>query len=263
MMGASAVANQGRSSQLPYVGGLVVILAAIVIASVTWEPGQRFTAWISYLALILIFIAIAGRGIAKRWSGLLIDKFNRMSLARFQLTLWTVLILGTILAIALGNVFAGVSQPLAIRVPEQIWLVLGISTTSLVGSPLLQAPKAEQAPNVYQLEMIANQVPTAPTLPDYNGLLIAKDAPQEASWTDLFTGDEIGNFSYLDLAKVQMFFFTLVLAAAYAVAIGHLLYGHGQITSLPDFDSSMTALLAISHAGYLTNKVIPHSVTPT
>lgn len=261
-MVAAAALVQGRRNQLPYVASLAAILVAIIIASVKWQPGERFTAWISYLALLLIFIAIAGRGITGVWSGLLIDKFNRMSLARFQLTLWTVLILGTILAIALGNILGGSEHPLNIKIPEQIWLVLGISTTSLVGSPLLQAPKAEQAPNISQLEMLANQVPNAPTLPDYNGLLIAKGTPRDASWTDLFTGDEIGNFSYLDLAKVQMFFFTLVLVAAYAVAIGHLLYGHSQLTSLPEFDSSMTALLAISHAGYLTSKAIPHSVSP-
>ena len=195
--------------------------------------------------------------------GLLIDNLNRISLSRFQLTVWTTLILGTLVASAIGNILAGAKSPLSIAVPQQIWLVLGISTTSLVGSPLLQAPKADRPPNGAQLELMASQIPNATVLPDYTGLLVSKSSPADASWADLFKGNEVGNFTYLDLAKVQMFFFTLVLVAAYGVAVAHMLLAGGTISSLPDFDPSMTALLAISHGGYLVNKAVPHSSAPS
>ena len=222
----------------PWVGGLAAILAAMVAATLIWEPHDRLTAWVAYLLLMLLFIAVAGQGITHRWDGLLIDRYNRMSLARLQLTLWTVLILATLLAIALASTLAGTANPLAIAIPEQIWVVMGISTTSLVSAPILQARKADAK------------------------LIAYKAGFEEASWQDLFRGDETGNFPYLDLAKIQMFFFTVVLVVVYGVGIAHLLAGSAAVTALPEMDSSMIALLGISHAGYLANKAVPRPAEP-
>jgi hypothetical protein len=57
-----------------------------------------------------------------------------------------------------------------------------------------------------------------------------------------------------------MFFFTLILLFAYSTALAALFKtGGGKITALPAMDTGMLALLAISHAGYLVNKALPHS----
>ena len=46
---------------------------------------------------------------------------------------------------ALSNIGRSSPTPLAITVPTQVWLLLGISTTSLVGSPLLKSNKMRQS----------------------------------------------------------------------------------------------------------------------
>jgi hypothetical protein len=83
--------------------------------------------------------------------------------------------------------------------------------------------------------------------------------PGDARLADLFQGDEIGNAAHLDLGKVQMLFFTLILVLAYGVALANLFTKATPIVMLPALDGGMVALLGISHAGYLLNKAVPHS----
>jgi hypothetical protein len=93
-----------------------------------------------------------------------------------------------------------------------------------------------------------------------NGTVVVKSDPKYARWSDLFRGEETGNADYLDMAKIQMFFFTIVLVFAYGVALfGSLVAGPLNLHEFPALDSSMVALLGISHAAYLTSKVTPHS----
>lgn len=59
-----------------------------------------------------------------------------------------------------------------------------------------------------------------------------------------------------------MFYFTRILVLAYAVSLGTLMLATTPtITALPALDDSAVALLGISHAGYLTNKAIPHTIS--
>jgi hypothetical protein len=94
------------------------------------------------------------------------------------------------------------------------------------------------------------------------GQLMINRRLEAAQWTDMFRGEEIGNAAHLDLGKIQLFYFTIVLVLAYAVALGTAFASSDvRIGQLPAMDSSMVALLGISHAGYLTHKAIPHSET--
>jgi hypothetical protein len=93
------------------------------------------------LALLGIFAAIAGQGITGLWRGLLIDERNKISLSRLQRTLWTIVVLSGFLTAALSNLEAGQPDPLAISAPSELWLLMGISTTSLVASPLIKSTK--------------------------------------------------------------------------------------------------------------------------
>ena len=57
-----------------------------------------------------------------------------------------------------------------------------------------------------------------------------------------------------------MFYFTLILVLAYAVALGTTFAGEAEkIAEFPALGPGMVALLGISHAGYLVHKAIPHS----
>ena len=217
---------------------IIMAIAVVGVAAPAWQMNELLT-WLIIVALFLAFLFVVGHGITGRLQGLLIDERNKMSLSRLQLVLWTLVILTGLLTVALSNIGRGSPTPLAIVIPTQVWLLMGISTTSLVGSPLLKSNK-----------MAAGKIKVREDLND-------------AEVADLFRGEENSNCNTLDLAKVQMFFFTLVLVLAYAVLLGSL-FAHttGPIAGLPDIDPSMTTLLGISHAGYLANKAVPHPGAP-
>ena len=84
--------------------------------------------------------------------------------------------------------------------------------------------------------------------------------------SDLFQGDEIGDYYLVDLSKVQMFFFTVAIVVSYAAALAGILNDQAALMNplgvdFPSFSSSLNALLAISHAGYLTVKSVDHTKT--
>lgn len=193
-----------------------------------------------------------------------IDHRNHISLSRFQMMLWAVVILAGFLSAALFNVIAGSASPLSIAIPGELWALMGISTASLVGSPLVKSNKERQNSDPDEknknLELLAKRSGGDKTKLDSRGVIVENTDPALASWSDLFTAEDTGNAWRLDLAKIQMFFFTTVLAIAYSFALGSLMMSEAAVVnSFPDLDASAVALIGISHAGYLTNKAIPHS----
>lgn len=66
---------------------------------------------------------------------------------------------------------------------------------------------------------------------------------------------------YLDISRIQMFFFTFILLVAYGYYLGQMFLNYGEgyetIDSLPAISAGMLALLGISHSAYLGNKAIP------
>jgi hypothetical protein len=96
------------------------------------------------------------------------------------------------------------------------------------------------------------------------GVLHKKDSAAQASWNDLFRGNEISNYSQVDMGKVQMFFFTVIILLAYGAAVAALLRsGTAMLNPLgigyPPFSDSLNALLGISHGAYLTSKATVRS----
>jgi hypothetical protein len=96
------------------------------------------------------------------------------------------------------------------------------------------------------------------------GLLHKNADPSEARWVDLFRGEEISNFKLVDMSKVQMLFFTVVIIAAYAAAISSVLRDLNSLRTsafiaFPGFSESLNFLLGISHGTYLSVKTIDQS----
>ncbi len=96
------------------------------------------------------------------------------------------------------------------------------------------------------------------------GLLHKNSDPSEASWVDLFRGEEISNWRQVDMSKVQMLFFTVVVIAAYSAALSAMLRDVTTLRtaaslSFPEFSPTLNALLAISHGTYLSVKTIDQS----
>ena len=88
--------------------------------------------------------------------------------------------------------------------------------------------------------------------------LAKNDSPDQATWGDMFRLEGVAKDA-VDLAKVQMFFLTIVVVFAYGAAIYGLLTEGAALTNplgvdFPAFSSSLNALLGLSHGGYLTAK---------
>lgn len=98
---------------------------------------------------------------------------------------------------------------------------------------------------------------------DNIGALYRNQDITDAEWADIVTGDEVGNAAYLDLSKVQMFFFTVIIGFAYCAALVHVFTAPNAegMDAFPMLSDGMLALLGISHAGYLAAKGSPHTAT--
>jgi hypothetical protein len=106
------------------------------------------------VALLLVTFAHAITG---RPAGWIINKQNRMSLSQFQMFLWMVVVLSAFLAAALVNINTGSrgTDALTIAVPELLWLAMGISATSFVGSGLILNGKQKKEPADPPVEKLA------------------------------------------------------------------------------------------------------------
>jgi len=241
---------------------VLVMLVAAILAPRLVAPGWD---WIVVIAVMLVFLATLGSWIAARPAGILIDERNLMSLSRFQLVLWTVLLLSAYWTMALRRIFNNVADPLAIAIAPELWTLLGISTASFVGSPLLLSRKQEKKP--IDLDKVvapaASKFKEAPDEIKKNcvGTLYANATVADAEFTDLFEGEELGNTTSVDVSRVQMFLFTIIAGLSYAVLLWKQMRGvpAAQLNALPDVTDGLVALLGISHAGYLASKGVDHT----
>ena len=95
-----------------------------------------------------------------------------------------------------------------------------------------------------------------------------REAAQKAKFSDLFQGVEVGNHNFIDMSRVQMFFFTMVIIIAYAAQVNTLLHDpaalrHPLGVTLPPFSESMNILLGFSHSAYLAIKNVDHTTGQT
>ena len=310
----------------------IVSIVAIFFVGLVFPKGLN---WLFVMGFMICFIAFIGLSRTGRLSGIFINERNLMSLSRFQLVIWTIIVLSAFLTIALVRVSAsvadpdGITDPLAIALPEQLWTLLGISTVSLVGSPLILSTKLPKEPTPQEEEafiakkvakfdkenakiiaanfmgtkgkeitdikfaekifenttmeaklktlakgetgkevkakMLALEKKQKETVArvkrigadaERNGTLNFNEDIKDASFSDLFKGDEKGNCDYIDMAKVQMFFFTLIIAFSYMVLLVNLIMTKDatELNSFPELSDGLVALLGISAAGYLANK---------
>jgi hypothetical protein len=226
----------------------------------------RLWAWGCFALILVLFLVIAGRAITGVWLGAFIDDVNKISLSRLQLIVWTIVIVSAFMAAAFSNVLiSGVANPLGFAIPGQVLQLLGISTASLIGATLISEPKKNATPNLdddtlaAKTGTIATQNHASADTVTTTGVLISRRRPQDARWSDLVMGVEIGNGAHLDISRVQMLFFTIVLVSAYAVALGKVLDSQTSFTAFPSLDTGMITLLGISQVGYLAIKAAPHT----
>jgi hypothetical protein len=277
-----------------------------------------------YYAVIIILIGfnVSGGNIL----AILIDRRNMVSLSKLQMAIWTILVVSGFVTIAALKTAFQIPNPLDIGIPETLWALMGISTASFIGSPLLKnenfklldkekeeiekrvqtetnnwKTKNGSDPNDVEKAQIRKKVEGAvieelqtksginPKDQELIGTEVANKDAKDASIFDIFRGEEVGNFKLPDLGKIQMFLFTIIVWAAYAMLVYQLIARITNvgpdpdmitnlvtnatsadkilmdasmktlhsITDFPDISEGMTALLGISNAGYLAYKGIP------
>ena len=212
----------------------VLLIVAIIVGMFVFPiqisiiGGQLL--WLGSLILLSGSCAAIGYCIMGVKLGLLIDGRKKISLSRLQTVLWTIVIISGLLAATVLNLAKG-EDPLNITIPSDLWFLMGITTASLVISPIIKNEKGDSLKKNTDIH--------------------------QAQLRDLFKGEEDDNEDRLDLGKVQMFYLTIIIVFAYAVQIAHLL-SSGKVDAFPPISSGMTALLGISNAGYLAYKAAPH-----
>jgi len=232
-------------------------IVVVLLAAGPWlAREQPVLGWLLSLAFLMAFMLISGYSITGKWLGALIDDRNVISLARFQMAVWTGLLLSAFLATALLNLSLGQNNATEIHIAKELWALMGISSTSLVASPLILSTKENKDASAVDLELLNRESGTAM---GNRGQVVVNREISQAHWSDMFTGEEVGNARHLDLSRIQMFFFTVVTAVTYGGAIAHYFWSQGNagIHALPSLDASMIALIGISHTGYLAAKAVP------
>jgi hypothetical protein len=239
---------------------LITPLAAGIYLSPLWG-------WFVIAFLMVLYFLFLGRWISGRPLGVLVNERNLMSLSRFQMVSWTVLLLSAFLAIVLKRLSVLSSNPAAsplnVAMDPRLWALMGISATSLVGTPLLLSAKASQAPAPNTVDKAAKALsePAAEIEANSQGTLYSNAHISDAALTDMFQGDEIGNTAYVDAAKVQMFYVTVVAIVAYSYALYSAILSIYPPAgfAMPVPPTALVALLGISNATYLTSKTAQHS----
>ena len=196
--------------------------------------GYSFHLWwcVSFVALLLLAFWVgsaSGRGIL----GILIDGRGRYSLTHFQVTLWTIVILSSLLGVLISQ---GFKLPEAFKIPPELLGLMGISAGSAVLATGVKASKDGPGP--------AN-VARAGTFTLSDGKTTTINPCFAQIWLE-----EEGDLAdqVVSVTKYQNFIFTLVIAGFYVTMAW-------QSGTLPILPQSIVWLIGISHAGYVGTKV--------
>jgi hypothetical protein len=237
---------------------LAAILGAILVLEWLF-PFTRVLTWLNVMLLTAVLGFVIGHGLSGQWLGLLIDSGNKMSLSRLQVLLWTLLILSGFLTAVAVNIAEGASEPLRITIPAELWLLMGISATSMVGAPLIQSVKrahtTRDAAKAGGIEPLTNLSQESVSI-RFRGQKMIHPQIDAASIADIFQDADANHEKTVSIGHVQMFFFTLILLFGYGAALAQLFSTGEPIFAFPELDGGMLALLGISHASFLVNKAI-------
>ncbi len=250
--------NRGQFLQAAAV--LLIIGAEFAVAFYAGPPW----AWILGLSLLLALCLFLGNWIMGDAMGIFITQRNLMSLSRLQLVAWSLVIFSGYLVALIQRIVHNVPDPLGLTVDPYLWGVLGISTASFVGTPMILSTKKDDVPSASALVAASTALnePPAQIQQNAQGKLYVNASPSDARFSDLFQGDEIGDTAYVDVSKVQMFVLTAILIGSWCIDLWARLGNPGHDFAhftLPPFSPGQLQLLAASHAGYLTFKAIDHT----
>ncbi len=265
-----------------YSGSLIVLSVAafLVLPFVPdyFSPGrlgtlgqQRVYLWIICALLLLATLFLLGRHGKGVWFGTLLNRENRLDLARLQLIVWTIILLAAIHVTLVSNLLS--TSRLTLTIPAEIWVLLGIdivtltSTSIIFGSKRASPPPTGREAARHGVLLLSDDHGSQKRVmndgsTEVIGVLVANSEPRAWSWSDLFLGSELGNQRSVDVGKVQMFFLAAIVCTAYSALLIQAFQDTSvPLESLPGFSGSMLTVIAVSHAGYLTHLAVPHTDT--
>src|SRR5205823_441089 len=144
-----------------------------------------------------------------------------------QTVLWTVLVAAAFATLLLGAIYQrkDAIEVLKKDLRPDLLALMGISYASAVGAGLVQSTKStkEADPKAADKSKKIN----GSIADDAHGVLYCNKSAKDAAFTDMFEGDEVADAHLVDMAKVQMFFFTIVSAAYFISQMAAELIKHG------------------------------------
>jgi hypothetical protein len=189
--------------------------------------------WAIAFAVLLALTTWLGMSTTKSLLGILIDGRGRFSLTHFQIVIWTLIILSSLIAVLITQNF----DPTKLSISPQLLGLMGISAGSAVLATGVKG--AKDAPGA-----IAN-VANAGTFTLSSGATTTI-APRFAQiWLE-----EEGDLAdkVVSITKYQNFIFTLTIIGVYvAIAL--------KTDGLPVLPENVIWLIGISHAGYVGGKI--------
>jgi hypothetical protein len=240
-------------------GSVIFLFVLALIACAWWISrlmvvGHLKTPWLVVMAVLILLCAFAGYLVNGRIAGILIDERNRMSLSRFQWVMWLIIVLGGYFTIAVWDVTHGQSLP---KLDDQLLILLGIVGASPIVSSVIGDKK--------KLEKDAAEGPRADgDSPAQVGALDANKTVDEASWSDLFMGEDAATRYVVDISRVQALIFTIILGITYLTWLLGVFSTSNFVLTMPEIpaDSKFNWLLGISHAAYQGYKMTPKTPSP-
>ena len=223
--------------------------------------------WVVVSAIIVGMCMFAGWIVNGRVDGILIDDRNRISLSRLQWVAWFIVLLGGYYVAAVWNVGfidwkTGGHFP---TMQPDLWALLGIVSATAIASNLIVGNKEARG-----VQGPARQAAAAPPRapvpghPDQVGSIDRNVTPGEASWADLFLGEEVANRDVVDISRLQKFFITVLLLVTYIRLLWQVLGNPDPVTgiNMPTVADDQGGhgflwLLGLSHAAYLAYKATP------
>jgi hypothetical protein len=208
------------------------------------------------LGNVLIFAGL-GQAVLHTPFGILRSGRNTLSLAKLQMTAWTVLIIAALATAAACRAWAlGFDAALQINIPPELLQVMGISFVSAAAAPAINAMKVQDpTPDQVQAASIRLGEPLVAS-----GQTVHRPDGARVRLSDLIRGDDLASAGTVDIGKVQQLLITALVITVYAGMVASLFRTTviGSVrTDLPKFSSDFVTLLLVSHGGYLALKAAP------
>lgn len=274
--------HRGAAAAFALLAALAALALAVWIGLWDGDASER-TRWIVILAALAVALVLLGFATTGVWVGLVMNSRYLVSMSRVQATLWSLVVLGTLLAFTLQRLRGGDGDAWRVGIPPEVLGVVGVAGTSYVAANGILSRKThleldrqeaakqaevlvrtfpEYAQDETGAQVLSRKEATAVAASDHVGALFRNGSPEDARLWDMLEGDEYGNAHAIDFAKVQVLVLTLIAIVAFCAAVWTLLGAveDGPLDQLPGVGSGLLEVLGVSHLGYVGGKLPNHSV---